>query len=109
MKKILLCCTAQNLIDRLVKSMNQAAEELELNVQIETAPINNFYYYVEEFDVFLLGPDASFKRTEIAQFVDRYNKKVEVIDREDCEMINGRKVLDYALKLIEEDKEMLAC
>ena len=95
----LLVCAAGMSTSLLVNRMKEAAETKEIEFQIEAHPVGQIEKYGEAADDILLGPQV---RYELKNVKAKYpNKPVEVINMQDYGMMNGNKVLDTALKLIE--------
>ena len=99
MKKILLLCAAGMSTSMVVKKMRASAEAKDLNVHIEAHGVETIQEYLDEYDLFLLGPQIRFKKDELQKLADPLNKRVEVIDMMDYGMMKGEKILDDALKL----------
>ncbi|TEW52285.1 PTS sugar transporter subunit IIB [Psychromonas algicola] len=100
MKKILLLCSAGMSTSMVVKKMRASAEEKKVDVLIEAQGFESFQDHVEEYDLFLLGPQIRFKKDELQKLATPYGKKVEVIDMVDYGMVNGEKILTSALALL---------
>lgn len=100
MKKILLCCSAGMSTSLLVTKMRKVAQERGVEVEIEAVPLELFDENLPKYDVFLLGPQVKFKKTDFQNKADAFGKKVEVINMVDYGTMNGAKVLDFALNLI---------
>ena len=100
MKKILLCCSAGMSTSLLVTKMKKEAENQGIDVEINAVALELFEENVNKYDIFLLGPQVKFKKTDFQKVADQYGKKVEVINMMDYETMNGAKVLDFALSLI---------
>ena len=100
MKKILLCCSAGMSTSLLVTKMRKVAEERGLDVEIEAVALELFDENLPKYDIFLLGPQVKFKKTDFQKKADEYGKKVEVINMIDYGTMNGAIVLDFALNLI---------
>ena len=95
---ILLVCAAGMSTSLLVNRMNDAAKAKGIEVNIEAHPVGSIATYGDQADVILLGPQV---RYELKKVKSRYaDKPVEVIQMQDYGMMNGAKVLDYALKLL---------
>ena len=95
---LLVCATGMS-TSLLVNRMKETAETKEIEFQIEAHPVGQIEKYGEAADVILLGPQV---RYELKNVKAKYpNKPVEVINMQDYGMMNGNKVLDTALKLIE--------
>lgn len=100
MKKILLCCSAGMSTSLLVTKMRKVAEERGIEVEIDAVALELFDENLTKYDIFLLGPQVKFKKTDFQKKANPYNKKVEVINMIDYGTMNGAKVLDFALNLI---------
>ena len=100
MKKILLCCSAGMSTSLLVTKMKKVAEERGLEVEINAVALELFDENLPNYDIFLLGPQVKFKKTDFQKKADEYGKRVEVINMIDYGTMNGAKVLDFALNLI---------
>ena len=98
MNVLLVCATGMS-TSLLVNRMKETAETKEIEFQIEAHPVGQIEKYGEAADDILLGPQV---RYELKNVKAKYpNKPVEVINMQDYGMMNGNKVLDTALKLIE--------
>ncbi|HYG60148.1 MAG TPA: PTS sugar transporter subunit IIB [Symbiobacteriaceae bacterium] len=100
MKKILLCCSAGMSTSLLVERMKKAAQERQLQVDIEAIPVAEFESRVDEADAVLLGPQVKYRLAAFKQVADAKGKPIDVIDMVAYGMVNGPKVLDQALALI---------
>lgn len=99
MKKILLLCAAGMSTSILVKKMKEAAEKRNIDAEIEAVSTVRFYELLDSYDVFLLGPQVKFQKAELQAKAKEHNKPLDVIDFKDYGMMNGDKVLDFALNL----------
>ena len=84
----------------LVTKMLKAAEEKNIKVKIEACPVEKFREKLNEFDIFLLGPQVRFQHAELNTIAAEHNKKVEVINMVDYGTMNGAKVLESALNAL---------
>jgi len=100
MKKILLCCSAGMSTSMLVKKMQEAAVNKEIECHIEAVSVSAFDEFIQDFDVCLLGPQVRFQQDELQKVADRYNKKVEAIPAMTYGMMKGDEALNQALSLI---------
>lgn len=100
-KKILLLCAAGMSTSLLVTKMLKAAEEKNIKVKIEACPVEQFNEKLNEFDIFLLGPQVRFKQADLNKLAADVGKKVEVINMMDYGTMNGVKVLETALKALD--------
>lgn len=85
----------------LVEKMKKVAQERQLNVDIEAIPIAEFESNLDAASVVLLGPQVRFKLAEFKRVADAQGKRIAVIDMAAYGMVNGAKVLDQALALLQ--------
>lgn len=103
MKKIFLCCSAGMSTSMLVKKMEQAATERDLEVEIAAVPMAEFDDAIEQYDVCLLGPQVKFKLADFQKQAAELNKQVAAIDPMAYGMMKGGQVLDQALALLDSE------
>ena len=101
MKKILLCCSAGMSTSLMVNKMQKAAADKGIEVEIWAEPMDKASSEVPKADVVLLGPQIKFALPEITKLTDQAGNKIGVIDMMDYGMMNGEKVLNMALELLE--------
>lgn len=99
MKNILLVCAAGMSTSMLVSKMEEAAKGSEEEIKINATSGGDLEKYVEDADVLLLGPQVSYLKGDYQKTYDSI--PVEVINSLDYGTMNGQKVLDWALDLIE--------
>ena len=94
---ILLVCAAGMSTSLLVNKMNEAAKTKGMSLEINAYPIGSIDKHASNADVILLGPQV---RYELKNVKAKYpGKPVEIINMQDYGMMNGAKVLDFALEL----------
>ncbi|MEG0398270.1 MAG: PTS sugar transporter subunit IIB, partial [Cetobacterium sp.] len=84
----------------LVTKMKNAAKEKGIEVEIEASSVEKFLDKLSYYDIFLLGPQVRFRQQELHKVASEQNKRVEVINMMDYGTMNGKKVLEEALKAI---------
>ncbi len=106
MVKIMLACSAGMSTSLLVTRMQKAAQDRGLDAKIwaisETSLTTE--YAAEPCDVLLIGPQVRFRLKSIKDQVN-HAIPVDVIDMRTYGMMDGAKVLDQALKLLEDWKK----
>lgn len=98
--KILLMCNAGMSTSMLVQKMQKAAEELGVDADISASSVSN----TEEMlgaDVIMLGPQVSYQKDDIVKAVEG-KIPVDVISMQAYGMMDGKLVLETAMKLVEE-------
>lgn len=98
MKKIILLCAAGMSTSILIQRMRDAAKAQGLDCTIEAFPTSLAQSVGKDADVMLLGPQVRFELRKIQGLMDC---PVDVIDMVSYGTLNGKKVLEQALQLIE--------
>lgn len=94
MKKILLACNGGVSTSMLVQKMEEAAEDQGIQIRIEAIPETDVEDYTD-WDILLLGPQIGHRKEEFSNLLDM---PVFIIESTDYGLMNGEKVLDFALK-----------
>lgn len=98
MINILLVCSAGMSTSFLVEKMKKSATEKGIDVTITASPEASAKDFLDNTDVLLLGPQVKYLEAQMKELFN--NVPVGVINMVDYGMMNGPKVLDYALELI---------
>lgn len=98
MKKILLVCNAGMSTSMLVKKMQDAGKELNIDVSIEAKSLADAKKEITEADIILLGPQIRYELDNVKKIAG--TTPVEAINMMDYGMMNGKKVLEHALSII---------
>lgn len=96
MLKIRLFCAAGMSTSMLAARMKEVAEAKGIEVDIEGVSQRQMY----GADVALLGPQVGYTLPRAKKIYEPAGVPVEVIPTTDFGMMDGEKVLDFALKLI---------
>lgn len=96
---IRLFCAAGMSTSLLVNKMKQAAKAKGVEVDIEAYPEGQMDKYLENVNVALLGPQVGYRLGKAKKICDEKGVPVDVIPMVDYGMMNGEKVLDFALEL----------
>ncbi|POD99978.1 PTS sugar transporter subunit IIB [Pectobacterium odoriferum] len=105
MKRIVLACSAGMSTSLVVTKMEKEAEARGMELKIYAIPEQNLRDELQEFggDIIavLLGPQVRFKLNENKKLTDSYQIPIAVIDPVAYGTLNGAKVLDQALSLVD--------
>ena len=101
MLKIKLFCSAGMSTSMLVKKMQESAQKRGLDAEIDAYPEGTLDKETDDCDIALLGPQVRFMLDKSKEICDPKGVPVAVIAMQDYGMMNGEKVLDDALALIE--------
>ncbi|MEC0134290.1 MULTISPECIES: PTS sugar transporter subunit IIB [Paenibacillus] len=103
MNTIMLACNAGMSTSLLVTKMQKTAEEKGIQANIFAKPVTEIELTLQEknVDVILLGPQVKFMKKQLEAKLVGKNIPIEAIDMLHYGMMNGEKVLEQALKIIE--------
>ncbi|WP_160689704.1 PTS sugar transporter subunit IIB [Clostridium sp. C2-6-12] len=96
---IRLFCAAGMSTSLLVNKMKEAAKGKGVEVDIEAFPEGQMDKHLDNVNVALLGPQVGYTLGKAKKICDAKGIPVDVIPMVDYGMMNGEKVLDFALKL----------
>lgn len=102
MKKILLMCSAGMSTSIMVKKMKEAAKSHKEEVQINAIAEQALEEHIAGTDIILLGPQVRFLQDKVQ--AEAKNVPVRVIDMMDYGTMNGAKILQFALDVIDGKK-----
>lgn len=97
MKKIVLLCAGGMSTSILVNKMKKAAEEIGKEYFIDAYGVDSAGTTAVDADCVLLGPQATYRKKDIESIV---SCPVEGIDMVTYGMMDGKKALQQAMKLI---------
>ncbi len=101
MLTIRLFCAAGMSTSLLVRKMQEAAKERGIEADIVAYPVNEMEDRLDGVDVALLGPQVGFMKAQKQKAAASRGIPCDVIPMADYGMVNGKNVLDFALKLAE--------
>ena len=100
--RILLMCAAGMSTSLLVKKMESYAKEAGYTEYcIKAESVDELEKFVDEYDVFLLGPQVKYKEKWVKSIVDTKGKPFASISPMDYGRIDGKKVFEQAKMLLE--------
>lgn len=98
MVKVLLVCNAGMSTSMLVAKMEKAAVEKGIELVIQALPLTEAEKQLNDWDVVMLGPQVRHNLKGLQ--AKSTGVPIAVIDMRDYGLMNGEKVLEAALKLI---------
>ena len=99
MFKIRLFCAAGMSTSLLVTKMRAAAKEMGIEADIEADGETKMREETDGIDVALLGPQIRYKLADAKKICEPKGVPVDVIPMVDYGTMNGKKVVEFALKL----------
>jgi len=100
MKKIMLVCNAGMSTSMLVNKMKEEAKKQNLEVEIEAKSLTEAKKDLSGVDCILIGPQIRYELNNVKAAAG--NIPVDTINMQDYGLMNGKKVLETALKMIGE-------
>jgi len=101
MKKIALFCSAGMSTSLLVTKMQKVAEAKGIEVSIEAYPEATMETELDNVDAVLIGPQIKYLLRKLKKICDEKSVPISVINTMDYGMMDGEKVLNQALKMME--------
>lgn len=103
-KTIMLICAAGLSTSLLVSKMQKSAKEKGIDAEIFANSANEADAILakKDIDVLLLGPQVRFMKSQFEKKVEGKNIPVDIINMQDYGMVNGEKILQTALDLLDE-------
>lgn len=99
MVTIRLFCSAGMSTSLLVNKMKKVANDKGIEVDIDALPESQMKRSLDNVDVVLLGPQVAFALPNAKKICEPNGIPVDIIPRVDYGLMNGEKVLEFALKL----------
>ncbi|MFD3232052.1 PTS sugar transporter subunit IIB [Rahnella sp. RcJ3] len=104
MNKIFLCCAAGMSTSIVVNKMKQAASANGIEAEIIAVAMEEFESTISHFDCCLMGPQIKYKFEEFKAIAQREGKPIAIINNMDYGMLKGEKILNDALKMIQDSQ-----
>lgn len=101
MKKIALFCSAGMSTSLLVTKMQKAAAVKGIEVSIDAFPEATMEKKLDDVDAVLIGPQIKYLLRKLKKICDEKGVPISVINTMDYGMMDGEKVLNQALKMME--------
>ena len=99
MKKILLVCSAGMSTSLLVNKMKSAAQDMNVDVEIEALPGSECATKINEVDIVLLGPQVRFQKPVVEKLACG-RIPVDLIDMRLYGIMDGKSILTSTLEKI---------
>lgn len=101
MKKILLACSSGMSTSLLVSKMKEAAKEKGIEVEIWAVAQDKAVVDMGKADILLIGPQMRFLLKKFTKDAAAIGIPVDVIDPMSYGRVDGKAVLEKALKMME--------
>ena len=97
--KILLACAAGFSSSMLVERMKAYADQEQLDAFIGAVYEESINKIIDQTDILLLGPQINHMEKMLQEKYKNHKVKISVIDSMDYGLMDGKKVLEKALKI----------
>ncbi|TDT51903.1 PTS sugar transporter subunit IIB [Fonticella tunisiensis] len=97
---ILLCCAAGMSTSLLVQKMEAEAKNMGLDAKIWAVSVDEIRNHIDKADVLLVGPQIRYKLASLKELGKEKGIPVEMINTVDYGTLNGKNVVNFALKLL---------
>jgi PTS system cellobiose-specific IIB component len=101
---ILLACSAGMSTSLLVSKMKEAADEQGVQAEIWAAAQDKAPEEIKKADVLLIGPQMRFMKKKFGKVAEEQGIPLDIIDSVAYGRVDGKAVLDHAMKLLNEQK-----
>lgn len=98
---ILLVCTFGMSTSLLVKKMKDEAKARGIETHIDAMPVEELPEMIDYYDAILFGPQVKYKEKMVSELCAAHSKKYIFIPPQVYGMVDGKKTLELALKLME--------
>lgn len=99
---IILVCASGMSTSLLVRKMIAEGEKRGLKeCNISACSIDELENHIDKFDVVLIGPQLRYRQQDVAELAIPRNKKYAVIDLMSYGTMDGQKVLNQALEMLQ--------
>ncbi|RYG73757.1 PTS sugar transporter subunit IIB [Lentibacillus lipolyticus] len=99
--KVIILCSWGATSSQLAKKVQEAAEERGMDVEAYAGGTGEFKEKASQYDVALLEPQVRHLKKEVTKVAEQHDIPVELVDQRAFALMDGNKVLDQALKLLE--------
>lgn len=102
---IMLCCGAGISSGLIAQKTKKAAKAKKIDVTVEARSESEVAEYFSYIDILLLGPHYAAQKDEFAEQAKPFNVPVIVVPSDIYGKMDGERLLDLALKTVEENKK----
>ena len=99
--KILLTCASGMSTSLLRNSILEECKKREGNFEVWEVPAGKLEENIDKADVVLLGPQIRYRLSEFKKLGQKNNTPVEVINSQHYGTMDGKKILEFAIKIKE--------
>lgn len=98
--KLIILCSWGATSSQLAKKVKQAAEARGIDLVADAGGTGEFNKKASEYTVALLEPQVRHMKKEVSKIAEKYNIPVELVDQRAFALMDGDKVLDQVLNML---------
>ncbi|RFA32207.1 PTS sugar transporter subunit IIB [Virgibacillus dokdonensis] len=98
--KLIILCSWGATSSQLAKKVQDAAEKRGLSVTVDAGGTGEFKQKASNYNVALLEPQVRHLKKEVTKTAEQYDIPVDLVDQRAFALMDGDKVLDQVLKLM---------
>lgn len=102
--KVLLCCGAGMSSGFLASSARKVAKKQKITVSVEARSHSEVVDYLSSIDILMLGPHYAPELDKYQNLAKPFNVPVVVIPQDIYSQLDGARLIDLAIKTIENNK-----
>ncbi|MBM7540312.1 PTS sugar transporter subunit IIB [Amphibacillus cookii] len=103
MKNILLVCAVGMSSSILVNRMIKAASEKDEDILVHACGMGDIDKFIDEVNLLLIGPQIAYVEGQLKKdYGERLSLPIKIISSKDYQTMNGARVLEEALQMIEQ-------
>ncbi|NSL52210.1 PTS sugar transporter subunit IIB [Calidifontibacillus erzurumensis] len=98
--KLIILCSWGATSSQLAKKVQQAAEARGINLVVDAGGTGEFNQKASQYHAVLLEPQVRHMKKEVTKTAEKYNTPVELVDQMAFALMDGNKVLDQVLSML---------
>lgn len=98
--KLIILCSWGATSSQLAQKVEEAANKRGTDLEVYSGGTGEFKQKASEYDVALLEPQVRHLKKEVTKVADANNIPVEMVDQRAFALMDGEKVLDQTLNLL---------
>lgn len=99
--KLIILCSWGATSSQLAKKVQEAASKRNLHVIADAGGTGEFKKKAKDYDVALLEPQVRHLKKEMTKVAEEYGVPIDLVEQRAFALMDGDKVLDQVLKLLE--------
>lgn len=99
--KLIILCSWGATSSQLAKKVQEAADKRNIALTADAGGTGEFKKKASEYNVALLEPQVRHLKREVSKVAEEHNIPLEMVDQRAFALMDGEKVLDQVLKMLD--------